>query len=146
MEHGRVILSYRYRRNEEDWESLDYSVALETTPCTYGGYRYWLRCPAAGCGRRVVILYLGGCYFACRHCYWLAYESQHESAAGRALLKAQRLRIRLGGSASLAESFPEKPKGMHWRTYARLRAQAEEVEMQSWEMLAGNLLRWWRAG
>jgi hypothetical protein len=26
----------------------------------------------------------------------------------------------LGGSGSLAESFPPKPKGMHWRTYWRL--------------------------
>jgi hypothetical protein len=38
----------------------------------------------------------------------------------RGLLKAQRIRVRLGGSANMLNDFPEKPKGMHWRTYERL--------------------------
>ena len=38
-------------------------------------------CPAAGCGRRVAILYRGG-IFACRHCYRLAYASSREDAGG----------------------------------------------------------------
>jgi hypothetical protein len=58
--------------------------------------------------------------FACRHCYRLAYASQQESAHDRGLLKAQGIRMRLGGTANMLDDFPEKPKGMHWRTYERL--------------------------
>ena len=45
--------------------------------------------------------------------------------------QTQNIRTRLGGSASLAEPFPNKPKGMWWRTYERLRADAKRAEMQS---------------
>lgn len=58
-----------------------YKVRLETTPCFFGGIRYWFVCPLsvkdASCNRRVGILYLGGEYFGCRHCYDLAYPSQN---------------------------------------------------------------------
>jgi hypothetical protein len=59
-------------------------------------------------------------YFACRHCYGLAYESQQESLRERGLLKAQKILIRLGAKPDLFELFPEKPPRMHWRTYQRL--------------------------
>ncbi len=36
--------------------------------------------------------------------------------------------MKLGGSPSLADPFPDKPKGMWWRTYWRLRKEAEEAE------------------
>jgi hypothetical protein len=39
-EWDRVILSYRHcSAGTEDWQSLEYSVALEWTPCNYGGPR-----------------------------------------------------------------------------------------------------------
>ena len=47
------------------------------------------------------------------------------------MLKAQRIRQRLGGDGSLGEPFPEKPKGMHWRTYERLRDDEERVSLQA---------------
>jgi len=71
------------------------------------------------CGRQVTKLYHAGRLFACRHCSRLAYASQQESAHFRGLWKAQKIRMRLGGSANMLEDFPEKPKGMHWRTYER---------------------------
>jgi hypothetical protein len=55
-------------------------------------------------------------------CYRLAYASQQESAHLRGLWKAQKIRMRLGGSASMLDHFPEKPKGMHWLTYERFAA------------------------
>ena len=66
------------------------------------------------------MLYAAGEFFACRSCYGLAYESQQEDLTGRAQLKAQKIRMRLGGSGCPADLFPDKPKGMHWRTYERL--------------------------
>jgi hypothetical protein len=129
---GEVILSYRTRRHDgEDWTSKEYPVSLEWTRCNYGGERVWFRCPAAGCGRRVAILY-GGSIFACRQCHRLAYDSQHETRHGRMLLKAQAIRQKLGGTPCIADDFPPKPKGMHWRTYDRWRQKADDAEGQSW--------------
>jgi hypothetical protein len=72
------------------------------------------------CGRQVTKLYQAGRLFACRQCSRLAYASQQESAHEPGLLKAQRIRMKLGGTANMLDDFPEKPKGMHWRTYERL--------------------------
>lgn len=47
---------------------------LVTTPCNYGGRRYWLECPK--CERRVGILYEHNDDFACRMCLDLRYLSQ----------------------------------------------------------------------
>lgn len=124
-------LSYRHARYGDDWESKEYSVSLDWTPCTYGGLRPWFRCPAVGCGRRVAILYGGG-VFACRHCHGLNYETQHEQAWDRALSRYQKIRVRLGGRPGDAYSFPGKPKGMHWRTYERWCMKAGEAESRSW--------------
>jgi hypothetical protein len=35
----------------------------------------------------------------------------------QAFYPAEKIRERLGGSANMMKPFPEKPKGMHWRTY-----------------------------
>lgn len=125
-----VRLSYRHRRYDEPWQSEDYPVSIEWTPCNYGGERAWFRCPATGCGRRVAILYGGG-IFACRHCHRLNYESQHEQSYQRALTRYQNIRIRLGAHAAIGQ-FPDKPKGMHWRTYGRLCREAERANVVSW--------------
>jgi hypothetical protein len=130
-ELGRVILSYRHSMSGDSWKNEDYPVSIEWTRCHYGGARAWFRCPASGCGRRVAVLYGGG-IFACRHCYRLAYDSQREPAHSRALRRAQAIRERLDGSGGMADDFLCKPKGMHWRTYERLCAQAEEAESRSW--------------
>jgi hypothetical protein len=52
----------------------------------------------------------------------------------RGVSQAQKIRMRLGGSVSLFEPFPEKPKGMHWLTYLRLRTRAEAPEHHSNEL------------
>ena len=59
-------------------------INFVSTPCFYGGHRWWFRCPVSVrdnvCTRRVGVLYLGeGEYFGCRHCYNLTYSSSKES-------------------------------------------------------------------
>src|SRR5215211_6542720 len=131
----RVILTYRHRSGQSgEWEDVQELVPLEWTACNFGGERPWFVCPGTGCGRRVALLYGLGRYFLCRHCYDLVYESQRENEMSRALRRAQAIRERLGGSANMTKPFPEKPKGMHWKTYERLWWEHHEAEM---EQLAG---------
>ena len=76
-------------RNTDEKTDYDYKISLTTTPCNFGGVRYWFICPLSingvYCGRRTGTLYLasGGKYFGCRHCYDLSYESRNESRLGR---------------------------------------------------------------
>jgi hypothetical protein len=128
-----VILSYRHRRGAE-WEDVKEPVSLKWTPCNFGGERPWFVCPGVvngvACGRRVAILYGPGKYFLCRHCYDLCYESQRKDKKDRALGRAQKIRMRLGGRANMLEPFPERPKGVHHDTYMRLFWEHQEAEMQ----------------
>lgn len=76
-------------RSTGEKRDYDYTISLTTTPCNFGGKRYWFICPLSlngvYCGRRVGTLYLasGGNYFGCRHCYDLSYESRNESRLGQ---------------------------------------------------------------
>jgi hypothetical protein len=119
-ETDRIVLSYRHRAGGSEWNSEEYPVRLDWTPCTYGGRRAWFICPARGCGKRVVILYGGG-IFACRQCYRLAYPSQRESAHDRAARRADKIRKRLGWEPGILNGSGGRPKGMHQRTFQRLR-------------------------
>ena len=114
-----VILSYRARTSwAVEWEPIEQRVPITWTDCHFGGRRPWFVCTI--CRRRVAVLYAAGELFACRSCYGLAYESQQQDPPDRSLLKAQKIRMRLGGSGCPADLFPDKPKGMHWRTYDRM--------------------------
>jgi hypothetical protein len=109
-----------------------HNVRLKWTPCHYGGSRAWLLCPKANCGRRVAILYAddNDGTIACRHCRNLVYETQRETAGYRDLYRAQKIRMKLGGSGSLGDPFPPRPKGMHERTYLLNLVRAQELEGQ----------------
>lgn len=131
VDADRVTLSYRCRSRESEWQHMDCSVQIEWTPCNYGGHRAWFRCPAECCGRRVAILYFVG-VFACRRCHQLAYWSQRCSASEAALSLAQAIRERLGGSRNMYYPFPSKPRGMHWKTYSRLRLLHDKADAHCW--------------
>lgn len=124
VETDSVVLDYRNRSNHQsggEWEPMRYAVALDWTPCGFGGKRVWWRCPAVGCGRRVAVLH-GGRVFACRQCNRLAYRSQREADDDRATRRADKLRNRLGWEPGILNGNGWKPKGMHWRTFERLQA------------------------
>lgn len=122
-----VRLQYSLTKNGEN---LDYKVFLATTRPGWGGLLWWFICPLSvngqTCGRRVRKLYLprGGKYYGCRHCYNLSYNSRNDGKYV-ALFKAQKIRMRLGGSGSIYDPFPPKPKGMWQKTYQRLRENEE---------------------
>ena len=130
-----MVLLYRHRPAGGEWEEVEEAVYFDWTPCHYGGERRWFICPMRGCGKRVAVLYGAGKYFACRHCYDLAYESQRENSYGRALRRKHKIIERLGGEISDL-FYPDKPKGMHWKTYDRLIAEAQYYEQVTEEHLA----------
>ena len=133
VEADRVFLVYRQRDQSGEWQDMRYPVYLERTPCTFGGRRVWWHCPGAGCGRRVAVLY-GGSVFACRYCHKLAYRVQRETADDRAGRRAGKIRDRMGWEPGILIPAGDKPKGMHWRTYWRLRMEHDE---QAYQALAG---------
>ncbi len=117
-------------KNKNSQESFDYKIHLATTNPNYGGKRWWFICPIAGCGKRVGVLYMGSKYFACRHCYNVAYPSQNEPQHYRMLRKAQAIHMRLGGSGCTDE-WVRKPKYMHQKTFDRLINEMEHCEQIS---------------
>jgi hypothetical protein len=134
-ENDAILLTYRIRRlGATEWKDIQQRVPLTWTNVHLGGRRPWFKCPVSSygkyCGRRVAKLYLAVDLFACRHCWGLAYASQQESESDRdpGLNRAQKIRIRLGGTGSMLAPFPPKPKGMHWRTYHRLRNAHYDAE------------------
>jgi hypothetical protein len=105
-------------------------IRVSWTRCHFGrGLRPWLHCPH--CQGRVAKLFNGLAGYCCRACVGNpSYASQAKSAQSRRHFEACKLRLRLGGNASLDAPFPERPKGMHRRTYARLKHRAEQLEAQ----------------
>jgi len=73
-----VRLRYSVTDISNETKYHDYEVLIETTPCHYGGERWWFLCPV--CFRRCRILYQppDQSVFACRICHNLSYKSQQE--------------------------------------------------------------------
>ncbi len=121
-----LILKYTYKETEK----LKYPVYLDWTPCYFGGTRIWLRCPS--CNARVAIIYSAGKYFACRKCYNLTYESCNTCDLQKVFDKANKLKEQLGGKAGYDYPVSNKPKGMHWKTYNKIRAEIERLEYKGY--------------
>ena len=108
-----------------------YVVSMVTTPCRFGGRRWWWLCPRTG--RKVAKLYLpnGGTRFLSRgrSSYQLAYASQRENKIDRMHRRAQKIHRKLGGERTSAfEPFPAKPPRMWTTTYSRLCHELSEIE------------------
>jgi hypothetical protein len=133
-----VLLEYRARVPGGDWEPMQCRVPLDWTPCNYGGQRVWWRCPTSGCGRRVAVLF-GARLFACRHCHRLAYRSQRETVADRAIRRGEHIRARLGWEPGILNPTGPKPKGMHWRTFDRLEREHYECARRAVDAMMAEL-------
>ena len=117
-----------HRRADHAWSDPGYQVALISTPQPFGGRRWRFVCPERGRPCGVLYLPIGGNRFASRQAHGLAFASQRLRGPARAAVRAQRIRLDLGGSADLAAPFPPKPRGMHAATYERLQAVLHPFE------------------
>src|SRR6516165_3820101 len=135
-----VLISLSHDWGAADWKPVEQTVFITWTTCHFGGRRPWFVCPIYSggryCGRRVAVLYETCGLFGCRSCCSLAYESQRETRMFRGLTKAQKIRERLGGSTDIFSMFPDRPKGMHWRTYDRLRLAHDAAKERAVEGMA----------
>lgn len=106
----------------------DQTIQMETSPCRYGGRRWWWRCPATG--RRCATLYLpnGGTRFLSRGAgaYRLKYASQGGGPLDHSQAAMARLHRKLGSvPGCFDDPLPPRPKGMRHATYDRLTAEWE---------------------
>jgi hypothetical protein len=112
LKRDQIVLRYRYNQSELIVEP----IKIEYKPYHFGGERRFFICP--GCEQRKAILYCAR-LFRCRACVGLTYSSQHQNTLERGISRVAELRRKLGGSGSLADPFPPKPKRMRWETYSR---------------------------
>jgi hypothetical protein len=107
-------------RHPRDPQPIRYRVWLNWSRPHYGGRRYWFCCPKTGEWATKLFLPLGGHRFLSRQGYRLGYACQRERRSDRLMRKAHKLHRALGGGDErLGGEAPDKPKGMHWRTYER---------------------------
>jgi len=144
-EREPLVASCRRKVGARNWQKLEEPILIERIPCPFGGTRPYFICPGATgelpCGSRTRRLYAAGPYFLCRQCYRLSYESQREGPLDRALRRANKIRIGLGGQPGTASIFPDRPRGMHCSTYDRLRKKAVDAETLVENVLRSKLAR-----
>jgi hypothetical protein len=123
---GDLILCCQRVSQDVKWSPVQFRLQLAWTPCTYGGARPWLVCPA--CRGRAAILYFDApSKLACRRCFRLRYRSQLEGAGSRAIRRADLIRKRLIWLPGIVNGSGKKPRGMHCRTFKRLNARHDAL-------------------
>jgi hypothetical protein len=135
--HEQLMLRWR-----SEGTSCQQTIYLTTTGPNFGGKRRWFVCDQSG--DRVRKLYwcpvqgrVGGGWYG-RRAIGLTYHSQRLSDSDRPMLRAQRIRRKLGSDDGTDD--PEKPNGMHWTTYNRLLDEADELDEVGWMSALGGLL------
>jgi hypothetical protein len=118
-----------HRRDGEVVVTIVYLIEEKRT--YFGGRRLWFRCPR--CDNRCRVLY-GTWRIACLRCHRLRYLSQRETKENRATRQMLKIVRRLNpDDPEPCNDLPEKPLGMHWRTYDRLVERYERYNDQ-WEL------------
>lgn len=123
VQEDYLKLQYTHKKTE----AIKQRISFDRTPCNYSGERVWFICPH--CGRRCAVVYGAGKYFSCRKCYNLTYETCNETPRDRLSSKANKLRKKIGGQPGCLNPLPIfKPKGMHQRTWDKIRYQIRQLE------------------
>ena len=120
---------------------IDDKIALATSRPPFGGLRWWFVCPRLNRKVRKLYLPLGGRHFWSRRAYRLAYASQRETVYDRAMRRARKLCLRLGGDPA-DDTYPDKPKRMRWTTYNRLMDRLVAADGVADERLILLAARW----
>lgn len=128
LNHGVRLMYNNGSGNQK--EAVDYLVNVTSTPCNLGGKRYWWICPNVHCGRRCRVLY-GGKYFVCWKCAGAYYASQRNKDLLTRIdneLATIRRRLKASKPSATTTALPDRPKGMHFRTYMRLSKRYNDLQ------------------
>ena len=128
-------LLYHLKHRSDDSEKFDYPVWIESSPCNYGGFRWWFICPlqaGQNCVHRCRVIYITphNDHFGCRECSALTYEcrQKHRDFYYEYLHKPQaRLEI---AKKNLRSRSPKK-MGLALQEIALMRRRFEEFERLS---------------
>lgn len=137
---NRLHIKYLQRSTDEDeWQDVHEAIELSYTTPHFGGKRLWLQCPH--CAHRVAVLYCSE-VVACRRCLQLAYRTEGEDEIDRLRSKAAKLKERLRRNPY------RRPKGMHQKTFSRLRDlyfatcfRVDELSDRRWAKLQKRFLQ-----
>ena len=124
-----ITLNYTHtNRWTDEKESMNNKIELATTPCNYGGVRYWFICPlykkGRYCGRRVGVIYSIGKWFGCRHCGGIAYQAQFEGGNFRVGSVTEPVVEKVYNNVKL-KYYNGKPT-RRYRRYLRLREKMDD--------------------
>lgn len=128
-----LTVSYRWKNSyDTEWQPVDRHVWLDSTPCNYGGARWWFRCPC--CHRRAAVLYIMGGALRCIKCGRVSYASQRGDEIDRTWIKQRKI------EAKLVDGW-HKPKRMRWKTYERLQDTIIDCERKKDDALVAAMAR-----
>lgn len=124
-----IQVVYKHTSYDGIVSDLDYKIQLTTTPCNFGGQRYWFICPLIKndipCNCRVGVLYAAGKYLGCRKCHDLAYLTQQEDYSSKWHYLGMTLFSKLDGKeAAMRVKFW---KGRPTKRYQRLLKKMEKM-------------------
>ena len=113
-------------------KGYNYIIPVVSTPCNYGGKRWWFICPLVvngrSCQRRCRIVYMppGSEYFGCRECHKLTYESRqrHREKFYEGFEKPYKAAEAARGNLARVRSWKKKEK--LWRQLSHAHAAIED--------------------
>ncbi|MFT7223858.1 MAG: hypothetical protein ACI82Z_001401 [Cellvibrionaceae bacterium] len=131
-------LDYRFKQHDEEWQPVQQQIYYDYTPCHYGNSRQWFLCPK--CHKRVAVLASDGPLFLCRHCYDLTYRSKNNNYIERLRDKRDSLGQRIFADFN-GDYGCTKRKGMHQRTFDRLKEQYHQSDNHYHQAFENELFR-----
>ena len=141
MYKNTMVLNFRCQQyGDNEWEPVQQTIWFDRTPCHYGGNRKWFLCPE--CDSRVGVLYGRNVLFLCRHCYRLPYASQGEGYLDRMSRKLDKISDKLEADEYINDRDLWKPKGMHWKTFYRLKMAEIDTDDRWGNALMARLGAW----
>lgn len=125
-ERGMLHLRDATTLREPEADPFAQEIELASRTSAVGGETALFKCPR--CHSVRAHLYLYHTVFICRECAGLTYRSRRERKSTRAFRKWTKLSKMLGGIKMDEWYSAPRPKGMHNRTFERLKIEISEIE------------------
>lgn len=125
-DHVRLGCSFVFGGRSRERKTALVPIVFQEGP--RGGARAYFVCPRCGARRTQLFVHHHELEPICRVCAGISYESQRRSSEKRKLVRAQRIRLELGGGAENYGPLPIRPLGMHRSTYEQRIAKITELE------------------